>query len=96
MTRALLLLGLLILMTTTLSAATPTTQPTGASLAFTSDDPITKQALALLAEGKFTEARTLLATDDGHADPEVVRAREEMKESFAAHGGTTPSAPRTC
>jgi transglutaminase-like putative cysteine protease len=79
MLRTILLLGLL-LMTTTLSAATPATQPTGASLAFTSDDPVTKQALALLADGKFAEARTLLATDDGHADPEVARAREEMKE----------------
>jgi transglutaminase-like putative cysteine protease len=79
MTRTTFLLGLFF-MTTTLSATTPTTQPTGASLAFTSEDPITKRALALLAEGKFSEARALLATDDGHADPDVARAREEMKE----------------
>jgi hypothetical protein len=79
MTRTTLLLGLL-LMTTTAFAAAPSTQPTGASLAFTSDDPITKQALSLMNDGKFAEAQSLLATDEGHADPEVARAREEMKE----------------
>src|SRR5688572_1212337 len=69
----------LICMTTTLAGAS-TTQPTGASLAFTTSDPVTKQALALLEQGKFTEALTLLATDDVHADKEVTTAREEMKE----------------
>ena len=61
-------------------AGAATTQPTGASLAFTTNDPVTKQALALVEAGKFAEAQTLLATDDGHADSEVARAREEMKE----------------
>jgi transglutaminase-like putative cysteine protease len=68
-----------ICMTTTFAAAA-TTQPTGASLAFTSHDPVTNQAIALLEEGKFAEAQTLLATDDGHASAEVTRAREEAKE----------------
>lgn len=74
-----LLLGFFFMITTT-SAASPATQPTGASLAFTSDDPITKQALALLNDGKFNDAQTLLATDDGHSDASVVQAREELKE----------------
>ncbi|MGB7158180.1 MAG: transglutaminase domain-containing protein [Tepidisphaeraceae bacterium] len=80
MARTLLLLLGCFFMTTTASAATPSTQPTGASLAFTSDDPVTKQALALLNDGKFAEAQTLLASDDGHADASVAQAREEMKE----------------
>ena len=67
-------------MTMTTSAATPATQPTGASLAFTSDDPVTKQALSLLNDGRFAEAQTLLATDDGHPEASVAQAREEMKE----------------
>src|SRR5688500_2081034 len=74
-----LLLGCLF-MTTTTSAASPATQPTGASLAFTSDDPVTKQALSLMNDGKFADAQTLLTTDDGHPDPSVAQAREEMKE----------------
>jgi transglutaminase-like putative cysteine protease len=67
-------------MTMPTSAASPATQPAGASLAFTSDDPIAKQTLALLKEGKFAEAQTLLATDDGHPDSSAAQAREEMKE----------------
>jgi transglutaminase-like putative cysteine protease/ubiquinone/menaquinone biosynthesis C-methylase UbiE len=53
---------------------------TGASAAFTSSDPVVKQALSLLGDGKFKEAQSLLASDDGHADPAVQKAREEMKE----------------
>src|SRR6476660_2844419 len=44
---------------------------TGASAAFTSSDPVVKQALALVGDGKFKEAQSLLASDDGHADPAV-------------------------
>jgi ubiquinone/menaquinone biosynthesis C-methylase UbiE len=55
-------------------------ESTGASLAFTSSDPIVQQAIALMNDGKFTDAQTLLASDDGHASAEVARAREEMKE----------------
>ena len=54
--------------------------PSGASAAFTSNDPIVKQAHALMDSGKFKEAQSLLASDDGHADPNVMEAREEMKE----------------
>ena len=74
------LLGCLFMTTTSTPAATPSTQPTGAALAFTSADPVAKQALALLNEGKFAEAQTLLATDDGHPDGAVAQAREELKE----------------
>ena len=52
----------------------------GASLAFTTTDPIVTQALALMNDGKFKEAQSLLASDDGHADESVRRAREEAKE----------------
>src|SRR6266550_1580391 len=69
-----------IFMSVTFSTAAPTTQATGASAVFTSDDPIIKQTLALMQQGKFKEAQSLLASDDGHAKPEVAEAREEMKE----------------
>jgi len=55
-------------------------ESTGASLAFTSQDPIVKQAIALMQAGKFTEAQALLASDDGHANADIAAAREEMKE----------------
>src|SRR4051812_5181696 len=54
--------------------------PSGASAAFTTDDPIVKQAQALMKDGKFKEAQSLLASDDGHADATVEEARSEMKE----------------
>ncbi len=64
------------------AADTPHTDhgPSGASAAFTSNDPIVKKALALMDAGQFKEAQSLLASDDGHADPKVEEAREEMKE----------------
>src|SRR4051812_1725551 len=83
MTRSALLIGWIFMSATFSSAATttqPTTQATGASAAFTSDDPVIKQTLAMLETGKFKEAQSLLASDDGHADPNVAEAREEMKE----------------
>jgi transglutaminase-like putative cysteine protease len=57
-----------------------TAEPSGASLAFTTHDPVIKQAQDLLQHGKFKEAQTLLASDDGHADATVEQARSEMKE----------------
>src|SRR5437762_728731 len=53
---------------------------TGASLAWTSDDPLIRKVIDLLSDGRFREAQTLLASDDGHADTSVSSAREEMKE----------------
>ncbi len=54
--------------------------PTGASAAFTSADPIIKDAIKLVNQGKFSDAQSLLACDDGHADAKVSEAREELKE----------------
>ncbi len=64
------------------SSAMPATESQfpGASLAFTSNDPIVKQAVSLMNDGQFKEAQSLLASDDGHADADVQRAREETKE----------------
>jgi transglutaminase-like putative cysteine protease/SAM-dependent methyltransferase len=62
------------------SGAMSIDESTGASLVFTSTDPIVKQAIALMHDGKLTEAQSLLASDDGHASLDVARAREEMKE----------------
>jgi transglutaminase-like putative cysteine protease len=50
-------------------------EPTGASLAFTSNDPIVVRARDLLNSGKFTEAEALLATADN--EPGDLRARAE-------------------
>jgi transglutaminase-like putative cysteine protease len=72
----------LFLMTMTISthSLAEDLSATGASLAWTTSDPVVKQAIALLDAGKFADAQTLLATDDGHADPAVAQAREEMKD----------------
>src|SRR2546423_3884020 len=53
---------------------------TGASLAWTSNDPVIKKVIALLSDGKFNEAQAMLASDDGNADPQVTRARQEMAD----------------
>ena len=55
-------------------------ESTGASAAFTSSDPVVKQALGLVNDGKLKDAQSLLASDDGHASDDVQRTREEMKE----------------
>jgi transglutaminase-like putative cysteine protease/ubiquinone/menaquinone biosynthesis C-methylase UbiE len=62
------------------STSMQTEDSTGASLAFTSSDPIVKQVLSLMDGGQFKQAQSLLASDDGHANAEVERAREETKE----------------
>ena len=53
---------------------------TGASAAFTSDDPVVMSAIKLVKDGKFAEAQLLLASDDGHTSADVARAREELKD----------------
>src|SRR4051812_3940420 len=53
--------------------------PPGASVAFTSDDPVVKRAIALMGEGKLKEADELLARNDD-ADKSIAPAREETKE----------------
>jgi hypothetical protein len=87
----LLLSGILLMSDPSSSSAQTTRQTThqatqsselatGASAAFTSTDPVVKQALGLLNDGKFKEAQSLLASDDGHANPAVQEAREQLKE----------------
>jgi transglutaminase-like putative cysteine protease len=62
-------------------ASAPAAEPTGASPAFTTDDPLVRQARDLMREGKFNEAQALLASGrDGRADAQAERARAEMKE----------------
>ena len=52
-------------------------EPTGASLAFTSRDPVVLKALGLVKSGKFQKAEALLRTADGQGDAEALRARAE-------------------
>jgi hypothetical protein len=67
-------------MTTAFTQAAPTTQPTGASLAFTSDDPVVNKSMDLLSEGKFKEADAALTAPGPTTDPSTVQARQQMQE----------------
>jgi len=51
-----------------------------ASLAFTSNDPVVREARNLMDEGKYREAGQLLARKDDGADPESLQARVELRE----------------
>lgn len=55
-------------------------EPSGASLAFTSRDPVVLQALDLVNNGKFSEAETLLAANTNGAAVEALQARAEAAE----------------
>jgi hypothetical protein len=65
------------LMTSTLLA---NSGHSGASLAWTSNDPVVMQAIELLNAGDFARAQELLGSDDGHPDAQVAQARLEMQE----------------
>jgi hypothetical protein len=69
-------------MTTAFASAVPTSQPTGASLAFTSDDPVIKQSKDLISEGKYQEAESLLKGNPA-TDEATKQARQEMSEVIA-------------
>ena len=56
------------------------TEPTGASAAFTSKDPVVLRALALMRSGKFHKAEDLLSAEDSQGDAESLRARRETLE----------------
>ena len=58
----------------------PAAEPTGASAAFTSRDPVVLKAMGLVKSGKFQKAETLLRAADSQADPEALRARAEALE----------------
>src|SRR5689334_5883253 len=54
-------------------------EPSGASLAFTSRDPVVLQALDLVNAGKFSEAETLLAANT-NGTAVALQARAEAAE----------------
>src|SRR5947207_2400087 len=74
------LIGIALMAAFNSASAQQASDDTGASLAWTSNDPIVQKSIALLNEGKFNEAQTLLASDDGHADTQVAQARLEMQD----------------
>ena len=55
-------------------------EPTGASMAFTSKDPIVVRALELVNSGKFQAAEVLLSSSDRDGSAEAFRARFEALE----------------
>lgn len=73
--RIFILIGIVMTASSLLAA-----EPTGASAAFTSNDPAIVQALDLIKSGDFAKAQSQLASDDGQADRDVARAREELKD----------------
>ena len=54
--------------------------PTGASLAWTSADPIVVRARGWVGDGRFADAEALLKAEAQAADSEAARARREMLE----------------
>lgn len=54
------------------------TEPSGASAAFTSQDPIVSQALELIAAGDFRSAEQLLSEPEPAASPAALKARSEL------------------
>jgi hypothetical protein len=71
--------GLIVALAASISNS-PAAEPTGASLAFTSRDPVVLKAMDLVKSGKSQKAETLLRAADNRADPEALRAREEALE----------------
>lgn len=68
---------LIICLTWMLAPAALTAEPPAASAAFTSQDPIVRQALGLMSKGKFTQAERLLAANTNQPPTEALRARDE-------------------
>lgn len=75
----LLLLGFMIVVISP-PKADSASEPTAASLAFTSPDPVVLQALNFMKSGKFREAETLLSANTDHVASEALRARSETLE----------------
>jgi transglutaminase-like putative cysteine protease len=72
-------------MTLAVSAAAPHAAladptATGASAAWTSDDPIIRRAVALVRDGKFADAASLLAAEQSRLDSDAAVARDELVE----------------
>jgi transglutaminase-like putative cysteine protease len=55
-------------------------EPTAASIAWTSDDPVVVQARGLIKQGQLTEAEKLLKRDDPSASEDAKIARQETIE----------------
>ena len=72
-----LLLSALTLTFTAASFAAFAIEPSAASAAFTSKDPVVIKALHMIKVGKFQKAEALLSTADGEADAEGLRSRRE-------------------
>jgi transglutaminase-like putative cysteine protease len=75
-----LLLVVLVLAFTAAHSPVFAAEPTGASLAFTSRDPVVLKALALVKSGKYQKAEDLLRSADAHGDAEALLARQETLE----------------
>jgi hypothetical protein len=58
----------------------PATEPTAASLAWTSDDPKVVQGREWIKQGKFSEAERLLSEPDVSAEAVTIEARKQMLE----------------
>lgn len=76
-----LLVSGIVIMSSTSLAQSPS--ETGASLVWTSDDPVIRQIIDMLKQGSFADAQSMLASDDGHASPQVAQVRQEMRELIA-------------
>ena len=61
-------------------AKSPATEPTAASLAWTSDDSKVVQSRQWINQGKFAQAEQLLREPDAHADAATVEARNQTLE----------------
>jgi hypothetical protein len=60
--------------------STPPDEPSGASSAFTSKDPVVTRAFALIANGRFKEAEAQLAATSKTEDPTSQRDRREAAD----------------
>jgi transglutaminase-like putative cysteine protease len=61
-------------------AESPATEPTAASLAWTSHDPKVVQARAWISQGQFAQAEELLKQPDPTADASAIEARKQTLE----------------
>lgn len=71
---------LMMLTAPALPLAVTAAEPTAASAAFTSQDPVVADARALLDIGKFSQAEQLLTAPEAQADPVTLRGRAELAE----------------
>lgn len=76
----LLMAGLSFAVTPSLPGQAAPAEPTAASTAFTSADPVVRQARQLMDTGQFKSAEDLLAAPERAADAAARQARVEMAE----------------